>query len=201
MPRNATVAVVSALAISLLTGCRTINVSSDYSLEADKTTGLVVVSLTMAGLPRGFNVFVDFRGLNVEHKSSVPISDLFASADWRCPFLSMATDEEPCGRLAVIELQQGEYEFYSWQGGTSGGPGSLTFSVESVEEFSKRFEVQAGKAVYLGNIHFSIEQPRFLVGTGSYRMTVADQRARDLALLHSKHPRVTPDQVVIDILE
>jgi hypothetical protein len=32
-------------------------------------------------------------------------------------------------------------------------------------------------------------------------MTVADHRARDLTLLHSKHPRATPDRVVVDILK
>lgn len=201
MPRRATVVLVSALVISPLTGCRAINVSSDYSLDAGKTTGLAVVSLTMAGLPSSFNVFVDFRGLDVDHESSVPVTDLFASSDWDCPLLRVATDEAPCGRLAVIELEQGEYEFYSWQGGTSSGPGGFTSTVESVEDFSKRFKVLAGKAVYLGNIHFSIEQPPFGIGMGRYRMTVADQQARDLPLLHSKYPLLTPAQVVVDILE
>jgi hypothetical protein len=125
---------------------------------------------------------------------------MFASADWRCPFLGTPTEDSPCGRLAVIELQQGEYEFYSWQGGTSGGPGGFTVTVRSTEPFSKRFRVVPGKAVYLGNIHFSVTRGGPFQGGGTYRMRVSDLQKRDLPLLHQKNPRITSDSVVVSIL-
>lgn len=193
------VVVVLTVVFALASGCRTVNVSSDYRLDSSKNVGLAIVSLTMAGLPSGFNVFVNYRGVNVDHKSAVAVSDLFSSADWRCPFLGMATDENPCGRLAVIELQPGEYEFYSWRGESGGGPGSIQFTVRSTVDFSKRFKVIPGTAVYLGNVHFSID--RRIFGGGSYQMLITDRRDRDLTLLHSKHPSITPDRVVVSLLE
>jgi hypothetical protein len=198
MRATALVAAVAFLA-AFGSGCRSVNVSSDYRLDPSKNLGLVVVSLTMAGLPSGFNVFINYRGVDVSHKSSIPVSDMFASADWRCPFLGTPTEENPCGRLAVVELTPGEYEFYSWEGGTGGGPGSITFTVRSVADFSKRFKVVSGKAVYLGNIHFSIQHR--VVGRGAYQMRITDLRDRDLTLLHSKHPSITPDGVVISLLD
>ena len=201
MARVTAIVAASALLVSLVSGCRTTNIAGDYSLDPTKNTGVAVVSLTMSGLPSGFNMFINYRGVDVDHKSSVPVSDLFASADWRCPFLGTATEAEPCGRLAVIELQPGEYEFHSWQGGAGGAPGGFTTSVRSIKEFSKRFRVLKGKAVYLGNIHFSVEQPRFLVGQGTYTMKISDLRDRDLGLLRAKHPNVTQDLLVVSILQ
>jgi hypothetical protein len=138
MRGTAPVVLVSALLMSLLSGCRVTNIAGDYSLDPSKNVGVAVVSLTMSGRPSAVNMFVHFRGMGFDYKNSVPVSDLFASADWPCPFLGVPTDAEPCGRLAVIELQPGEYEFYSWQGGAGGAPGGPTLSVGSIEPFSKR---------------------------------------------------------------
>lgn len=108
------------------------------------------------------------------------------------PILGTPSDDAPCGRLAVIELQPGEYEFYSWRGGTSSGPGGFTVTVRSTEPFSKRFRVIPGKAVYLGNVHFSVSRSGPFQ-RAPYQMRVSDLRQRDLALLHQKNPRITPD--------
>lgn len=191
--RAAGVVGTALLLAALLGGCRAVNVASGYTLDPGKDTGVAVVSLTRAGLPSRFNMLLKLRGVDGDYRNSVPVSDAFASADWRCPFFGTATEEEPCGRLAVIELRQGLYEFYSWEGDTGTGG-----SVRSIGEFSKRFRVEAGKAVYLGNVHFSVETPRWFQGT--YRMRVIDMRERDLALLRQKVPTITPDRVVVSIL-
>ena len=199
MGRTTTVVAANALLVSLLIACRATNVGSGYSLDPGQSTGLAVVSLTTSGLPRRFNMFLNIRGVGVDYKGSLPVTDLFASADWRRPLFGTATVEDPCGRLAVIELRQGEYEFYSWQGGTGSAPGSRG-GVRSTDGFSKRFRVLASQAVYIGNIHFSIEPSRFLTGQGTGTMTISDRRGRDLPLLHAKHPSVTPDRVVVSVL-
>jgi hypothetical protein len=193
MARTVAVVAAGALLLWLGAGCRTTNVSGAHALDPASGNGVVVVSLTMSGVPGAFNMFVDFRGVTVDHKSSVPVSDLFASADWRCP-LGPVTEANPCGRLAVIELREGEYEFYSWHGQSGGAPGGLTMSARASRDFAKRFKVLAGRAVYLGNIHFA-------VGRGVFTMTVLDLRDRDLALLHGKHPNIGPDAIVVTILD
>jgi len=154
----------SLLAMSVLFGCSAVNIATDYSLDERKGSGVAVVSLTRSGLPSSFNMWVNIRGIDNNYKNSVPVADIFASSDWRCPFLGTATEDTPCGRLAIIELQQGEYEFYSWEGATGGGPGAITFRVGSTTDFSKRFRVAAGKAVYLGNVNFSVGLGTELLG-------------------------------------
>jgi hypothetical protein len=197
MARTTTVVAGSMLLVSILSACAT-NVGGGYSLDPGRSTGLAVVSLTASGLPTRFNLFVNLRGMDTAYKRSIPVTDFFTTVDWRCPRVGTATEAEPCGRLAVIELRQGEYEFYAWEGGT-GAPG-VRGTVRSKEEFSKRFRVLAGQAVYIGNIHFAITPPQFLTDQGTGTMKISDLRVRDLPLLHEKHPRVTPDRVVVSIL-
>jgi hypothetical protein len=143
------------LFILLLNGCAARNIAREYSFDEAKGTGIMLASVTQAGLPSTFNMFADLRGVDNDYKSAVAVTDLFASSDWRCPPFGTSTEDKPCGRLAVVELPQGEYEFYSWHGAATTGPTSSR-SVRSQQEFSKRFKVTAGKVVYIGNIHFSV---------------------------------------------
>lgn len=180
----------------LLNGCAARNIAREYSLDEAKGTGIMLVSVTQAGLPSSFNMFADLRGVDNDYKSAVAITDIFfvLSADWRCPPFGTSTEDKPCGRLAVVELPQGEYEFYSWHGGSGGAPGTVRKSVRARQEFSKRFKVTAGKVVYIGNIHFS-------VSGGSYAIKIIDKRERDLPLFYSKYPKIPSDKIQIDILQ
>ena len=149
-------------------------------------------------------MFVNLRGVDNKYQNPVPVFDAFASMDWRCPFLGTATEDAPCGRLAIIELQQGEYEFYSWGGQAGAGAGPVTYNVGSTNDFSKRFRVLAGKAVYLGNVHFAIsfDAPTFTILSVRYpyRIKVSDMRQRDLPLFYQKNPSITSESVVVNIL-
>jgi hypothetical protein len=198
-------AAVSILSLSLLGlfGCRAVNIASGFSLDERKGTGVAVVSLTVSGLPSSMNLFFNLRGVDNIYDNSVPAFDFFASSDWRCPLFGSATEDAPCGRLAIIELQQGEYEFYSW-GAHSGGPVGFSASASPTDRFSKRFKVLAGKAVYLGNIHLAVsfDSPKFalLSVRYPYRIKVSDMRQRDLPLLYQKNPNITSESVVVNIL-
>jgi hypothetical protein len=192
------VGVIAALVIVLLNGCRAINVGEGYVLDSSKATGVMVVSLTQAGLPSSFNMFMEIRGVGNEYKSQVPVTDAFASSDWKCPFLGTPSEAEPCGRLAIVELAEGVYEFYSWNG--SSRVGALTQTMRAQSDFSKQFKITSGKAVYLGNVHFSVETGRAFMGQGRFAMKVRDMRERDLPLLASKNPGMTAEKIVINIL-
>lgn len=173
----------------LLGGCASApNIGKDYSLDEAKGKGILLVSMTRSG-DRGFNMFVDLRGVDNKYDQAVPVTDLFASLDWSCPITETS---EPCGRLAVIELPQGEYEFYSWHGGSSNG--KISTSVKAMNEFSKRFKVTSGKVVYVGNVHLAI-------GGGRFAMRISDKRDRDLPLFSSKYPKIATDKIQVDIIK
>jgi hypothetical protein len=178
--------------------------SSGYSQDERTGSGFAVVSLSRTGLPSRFNMLVNLRGLDNDYKQSFPVTDLFAPAEWGCSLLRTALVHSPCGLVAVIELQQGEYEFYSWEGKIGGGSGETTFHLRSTADFSKRFRIAAGETVYLGNIHFAMSRPAIetLVfgGNEPYRMTVMDLRQRDLPVLYQKNPKLMPDGVLVNIL-
>jgi hypothetical protein len=195
-------ALVAAL-IVLLLGCRASNVASDFVLDERRGTGVAVVSFTQSGLPGRFGMAVELRALDRSYEASIPVVDFFGTPDWPCPFPEAATDDAPCGRLAVLELRAGDYEFYSWQGKARRVPWR-TETVGPVKEFSKRFSIVAGKAVYLGGFHFAItydlsEFPhrgaRF-----PYRLKVTDMRLRDFALLARKNPTIPMESIVANVL-
>jgi len=183
----------------------------DYSLDDKKEMGIVIVSLTRSGYG-GYRMYLMFRALENEFKGAtgnVYLKQQFKSLDWECPkYLFKPKDipeENPCGRLAVFELPQGEYEFYSWRGSMASG--KYTEWIEAPGGgFSKKFSVIAGKGVYIGNMHISLrykmlEGRLFPYRDYRYRLETSDMRERDLLLFYSKHPLVTPDKVVIDILK
>ena len=180
---------VLALFAVLLAGCASTNVGKEVFLDETKGTGVMVASLTKT---TKFKMFAKLRGVDTTYKEAVHVTSEFVTSDWGCPFFGIIPEDKPCGRLVIMELPQGEYEFYSWEGSLSGGLG--TFIVKPRQQFSKRFRVTAGKAVYVGNIHFS--------GIGEdTSMKVVDMRERDLALLYRKSPKIKPENVLIDILK
>lgn len=186
--------VAATLLLVLATGCRTTNVDPAFTLREDGGNGVAVVSLTRAGGLSDSNLFLEFRGVGHEFASSLPVTDLFASSDWSCPWFREATDSEPCGRLAVVELTPGTYEFHSWTAGSYNATTGVSRTATPFEEFSKRFVIRAGEAVYLGNVHFSFRG-------GRYDMKVLDQQDRDLPLLRRKYPNLAAGRLRIEILE
>ncbi len=175
-----------------LGGCSASNIDSNYSLNDKEGSGILLASMTQAGLPSAFNMFVHLRGVDNTYSNEVPVTDLFVSVDWPCPFLATSTEAQSCGRLAVIELQQGEYEFYSWSGSSNDGKTSTT--VTARKEFSKRFNIEAGKVTYVGDVHFSVIGNRFA-------LNVIDKRDRDLPLFYSKYPKITAEETQIRIIK
>lgn len=197
------------------------NIGEDYSLDDTKGRGVLIVSLTHSGT-RVSSMFVDLRGVDNDFKgevSSIIEKRLFFERkkvmDWKCPMFGKTPEDKPCGRVAIIELPQGEYEFYSWHGyetkmvPSSGGGFTRMQSSVGVwppPEFSKRFKVIAGKVVYLGNLHISTRE-KWRMGRFApykdfrYTVKVADMRERDLPLAYQKNPKITADKVVVSILQ
>ena len=187
---------LSLLVVSVLSGCGVANIGGDYSLDERKGSGVAIVSLVQSGLPGFYATAVELRGVDNIYDGSVPLSQGGFSKDWSCPLFTLASEDAPCGRLAIIELPRGEYEFYSWRSSGYGGPG-IKIEISPTNRFSKRFKVLAGKAVYLGNIHIVVESG-FL--SAPYRVKINDMRQRDLPLFYQKNPKIASESVVVNIL-
>jgi hypothetical protein len=195
------------------------NIGEDYALDDTKGNGIVIVSLTHSGSPLT-SMFVDLRGVDNDYKAEVSIIEqqLFfvrkKTMDWKCPMFGKTPEDKPCGRLGIIELPQGEYEFYSWRGYKTETVGThphvtttlVKIAVWPPPEFSKRFRVIAGKALYLGNLHISVRK-KWVMGRIHpyreirYKLKIADMSERDLPLFYQKNPMITEDKVVVNILQ
>ena len=190
------------LFVILLTGCAASNIKKDYLLDEKKGMGLLVVSLVRSG-EGNFGMFADIQGVNNKYKNSVPVTDLFASSDWDCPMFGEIPKKKPCGRLAVVEMPKGEYEFYAWHGrqGTN-------FTIESVKKFSKKFNINAGKATYIGSIHFIISRKEtgesilgIPVSKPTFDIEIRNMQDRDLSIFYKKHPNIANEKVQIKIIQ
>jgi len=177
------------------------SVAGDSPEEA-KGKGYVIVSLTRSGLRGPYVIEIELRGRGSSHMSTQRVAGgLLASSDWPCPTFAPVPENQPCGRLAVLELPEGEYEFHSWHGTLTRAAPLQPSRIQAREKFSKWFRVTAGQAVYLGNVNIHVieecaDGPLHLAGSRvSYSVDVNDMQERDLALLYRKDPRFAPGTV------
>jgi hypothetical protein len=194
MLRAASVVRLTIAIALLVTGCAVGNIARDYGPDPKDPDGVAVVSLTRSGIGAQFNLFVSVRGVDRRYDTRIAVTELLTPNDWSCPVLGTIPEDPPCGRLAVVQLPPGMYEFYSWSGSTGSA------SISAGRPFSKRFTVVAGTVIYLGNVHLAIGSGGFSV-QGGYQVRTADLRERDLTLLHSKYPKIAPATVLVRILE
>jgi len=184
--------------ILTLTGCATTNtpknIPGNYLLNEEKGTGVVVVSLTHTGFQRSFSVAFRLRDANNKkmYDEDIFVND-HSSSELGCSYFEMNTLQNTCGRrLVIIELPQGEYEFYSWR-----ATYSSLFSPRAIlpgEGFSKRFRIAPGQVTYLGNLWLFYNR-------GQYRIEVIDMRQRDLQLLYRKYANIFPGNIIINVLQ
>lgn len=83
------------------------------------------------------------------------------------------------GRLAILRLPAGEYEFFAWRLRRAGALGSTEYGPP--QNFSHRFTVAPGSATYLGQLDLRMDSK-------SAAVAVSDRRGRDFALIQQKMP-------------
>ena len=162
--------ICAALLLVSAAACVTFNIPAEYALSPASGKGLAVFSLTANDRPGNFTV--SYRGVGGEPKGMVNLQTLRNPLDWR----------DPRGRLVVIEMAAGSYEFYDWAG----------LQTQSVDKFSVPFRIEPGKATYLGNVHFDVY-------SGIYGLRVSDRSSRDLPVLFARYPNLQKDAVEIAI--
>jgi hypothetical protein len=180
---------VTVTLVLLLSGCIR-SVSPDFELKPDSSRGVIVVSLTASGrIPGELLFYVRPQGdtASLQGRSIQVFGPTKGIVDW--PILKSGNPpDQPPGRLAILELAPGQYEFYRWSGIVGG------FVQQNVKPFSYRFEVRPGEVVYLGTLHLNRPNDQ------KYTVTTGDRRDRDFPLLEKKLPNVPPEKIATRLL-
>jgi len=187
--------------IILLVGCtagKDIEVKKDYILNTNNPNGLVLVHLSVDKILylNWFNYLI--RGINNEYKNAITAYNAYSSAS----NLSKYYEKNEKGRLALIELPGGDYEFYNWMAGASGW--GSTSTMESTDTFSKKFTVTPGKIVYIGHLHTNVYE----TGEGNmyqkklrYEVITRDSREQDMQLMKNEWKNIKAEDIAIRIME
>jgi hypothetical protein len=192
----------------LLAGCSAdVTNNKDFRLSDQSDTGLVVVSLTYAGLNDDRQLvgsrYVDFRPVAAADSqagggqtggSRIPVFNHKSTIrqDWSGPPAGKEIpQDQPLGRLVLLNVKPGQYEFYQWNGDRDCAGRHCT--VTSTTYFSVKFEAVKGKATYAGELKLVQERSK-------YGLRIADRSDRDLPLLKQKAPYLTDEQVRVKLM-
>lgn len=202
--------------IFALSGCATVSdLPLGYTLDAQKAEGLAVVSLTLSGqdLDQVSSFEYRVREAAGEATEEVQRRPYFHSARQQARWLQdkdaqgpaarhvrltvkdqalaepldIVDSGEAIGRLAVMRLPPGDYELYDWKVVVPNRYGGDVFSPKRA--FAYRFRVEAGRAIYLGNLDLRMTEQ------DTYGITVENKAKRDLALLEKKLPSMRAEDV------
>lgn len=159
------------------------NISSDYQLN-DKA-GVVLMSLTASG-DCGFAYFAVIRRVLDKKEYSVGMQDIGEQRDWEKQGNCPTQADDYFGKLAVLALPAGEYEFITLEGVSR-------YRAVVTEDLGIKFSVAAGKFSYLGNIHFHFRGDVF-----DYE--AKDMRDRDITRFLRKYDQVDLGDILIRVI-
>jgi hypothetical protein len=198
-----------------LAGCAAApDLPADYALDAAREEGVVIVSMTLSGKPLDRMQSFTYRIREVpprgtafpavtyrydsprQHARSVLDADKAHPRTREIVVKGLNSSEsldileagKPAGRLVTLRLAPGEYEIHTWR---LREPGSgKTKEYAPPRDFSYRFIVKPGEAVYLGRLDLRFGERDTL------RIAVENRRAEDLALLEKKHPALAAGKII-----
>lgn len=196
---------------AVLAGCAsTPDLPKDHALDATRSEGLLIASMTLSGKPLSrFNgLEFNIRQLPLREDEMVTKTPRFSSANqharwaatggesrsektaWKAIVkdinatepLDIVEDNKPSGRLVALRLPAGEYEIYSWKAVERTSFGEMEYRPKKT--FSHRFTVNPGVATYFGRLQLQL-------GDGDLqRLVIADQKNADLVAFKSKYPKI-----------
>lgn len=166
-------------AVLFFSGCAIQSVDPSYVLDPDSDVGAIIGSISYAGRYSGYAVH--FRNIETGKKGRLQIGESQALL----PMAPKSDFDDPgmIGKLFAVELPVGRYEMTHW----TVGSGAVT--VSSTSPFSIGFEVDPGKAVYIGSFQFMQTAGLGLAVTGA-SLSYKDTASRDLAILRQKFPNL-----------
>ena len=174
----------------LIAGCASNNVGKNYLLDSGSGKGLLIGSLVQEGHLTSNSLFFREIGIN-KNKSRISMNRMFL------PKGIYGSDfEDSEGKLFVVELDEGQYEFYSWM------MHSGSWSIEPDSDFSRKFEIKSGEATYVGEYRLKNIMGKNLFGVSivsGASLIVDDKYSRDFPLLSSKINTARLDKINMSI--
>lgn len=211
--------ILTPLALILtVAGCSTVSdLPPGYRLGAQGAEGLAIVSLTLSGKDLGRVESFEYRvreAPTISAYENVKRRPYFQSARQHARWLQDKDAQGPAagltrlivkdpalaepldivesgktiGRLAALRLPAGDYELYDWKLVVPNVYGGNEFTPRRAIGY--RFTVEAGRAIYLGNVDLRMTEQ------DTYGITVENKAKRDLALLTKKVPSIGVEAVI-----
>lgn len=213
MQKNLVVATFAVFGLGACAG--TTDLPRGYAPETNRSEGLAVVSLSVAGkdlrnltgfeyrlrevLPPDETPVVSRRRYDSATQHARALHDggavqgpiarrLVVSGNGSGEPLDLMSNGRVTGRLAVLRLPPGDYEFHAWALREKMPGGEMEYG--PARDFSYRFHVAPGKVAYLGRLNLQLSE------RATQKLAVEDWQKDDLALLEKKHPELARLAVV-----
>ena len=172
--------------VSVLSGCVSHEPKPPQPYIFDDLTknGAVVFSIKYNGPNSGYGV--QYRGLDNELHGSLQAGVGVSLI----PVAKKGDFKYSTGKLHILELPAGKYEFYSWS--TKSGMANLSKN----KPFSIEFTVEPGRSSYLGSFIFSATSQFGATVTG-VRLDYANALSEDLEALYRKYNNVEPNHSLV----
>lgn len=184
----------SCLVVVALLGCAAKNAQRDYSFT-NNNEGIAFFSVShdqSGGRRAQATFYIDGGPANEKGSYVDSLNEPF-------PGIRTASDfKDSYGQLVVLSLPPGRHRIDSWQ--ITNGAGLRIFPREKPSPLE--FQVEAGRAKYVGNLHANLETGKNVFGAtivGNGYPEVRDQRSRDIEIFESRYPQFR-GQVLIDLL-
>ena len=195
-----------AAASLLVAGCMATGGKAVAEMSEGKGVALLRVSVEGLKYVQSFGVLVRAAGttdLPMQFRGWHPLHEEYWSRFY---------EDTEKGQLVAVSLPPGEYEIFGIEGEAGAWGGSRRASLKG---FSARFRVDAGKAVYLGNVHVRfygdagtlpphVRVKGYVLPVGSSTLPLdiemRDTRQRDFAELPKRAPGLAKEQIEVRLL-
>lgn len=173
--------IFALLLATLLVGCGTPNIRSDYKLNAASGEGLVIGALTYDGALAKYNL--EYKRMEDGKGNYFTVGSSMYPSFSRSDFSSYGYS----GALFAASLPAGHYLMTKW------GTGSGVVNSSATASDVVPFEVVAGKATYLGTFHFvPVRKISLTVGA---KIVHTDKHERDLEVFRKLYPTLADVQI------
>ena len=180
---------LGTLCLALLTACSSIpNVKSDYRLNSNSSSGVMLASIEYVGGYSGYSVTLSdipfTKSWNIQFGEGMALIPIPPRGDF--------SDYDSKGELFAIELRSGEYQINSWN------VFSGYATISPLSPISIKFRIEPGKATYIGNFTFTQTDSLGLTVTG-VNVTYSNKFVRDKDVLTKKYPYIVDENVLLGV--